>query len=243
MRWVYLSPHFDDAVLSCGGLIWEQARAGVEVEIWTILAGDPPPGPLSDFATVNHKLWGVETGEEVVSMRKLEDEAAATIVQADLVHFGIPDAIYRRSPGGEYLYTQTVMTPPRAEDDGLPQTIAEALRSELQAGDRLICPLALGGHVDHIQVRRAAESLDLPLWYYADVPYLLSYPAALPEAISTFVSQRFDISEAGLGAWLEGVAAYRSQVDSLYKDDKNMLFQAIRDYCQSEGGLRLWHLP
>jgi LmbE family N-acetylglucosaminyl deacetylase len=213
------------------------------VEIWTILAGDPPPGPLSDFATVNHKLWGVETGEEIVAMRKLEDEAAAAIVQAELVHFVIPDAIYRRSPAGEYLYTQTVMTPPRAEDDGLPQTIAEALRSELQPGDRLLCPLALGGHVDHIQARRAAELLSLPLWYYADVPYLLSYPAALPEAISMFVGERFDISEAGLGAWLEGVAAYRSQVDSLYKADKNMLFQAIRDYCRSEGGLRLWHLP
>ena len=28
MRWIYLSPHFDDAVLSCGGLIWEQTHSG-----------------------------------------------------------------------------------------------------------------------------------------------------------------------------------------------------------------------
>jgi LmbE family N-acetylglucosaminyl deacetylase len=50
MRWIYLSPHFDDAVLSCGGLIFEQARQGIPIEIWTIFAGNPPPGPLSMFA-------------------------------------------------------------------------------------------------------------------------------------------------------------------------------------------------
>ena len=157
MRWIYLSPHFDDAVLSCGGLIWEQARAGIAVEIWTIFAGDPPPGPLSDFAVVNHKLWGVTTGEETVTMRKAEDEAAAGIVGADLVHFEIPDCIYRRSPRGEYLYTETVMTSPRPAEKGLPRRIATALKSELREDDTLVCPLSLGGHVDHILARRAAE--------------------------------------------------------------------------------------
>jgi len=40
MRWIYISPHFDDAVLSCGGLIWEQTHKGITVEIWTVCAGD-----------------------------------------------------------------------------------------------------------------------------------------------------------------------------------------------------------
>ena len=30
MRWIYLSPHLDDAVLSCGGLIFEQSRQGLQ---------------------------------------------------------------------------------------------------------------------------------------------------------------------------------------------------------------------
>ena len=54
MRWIYLSPHFDDAVLSCGGLIRAQSQEGLAVEIWTIFAGDPPPGPLSEFALKIH---------------------------------------------------------------------------------------------------------------------------------------------------------------------------------------------
>ena len=28
-KWVYLSPHFDDVVLSAGGLVWEQTRWAV----------------------------------------------------------------------------------------------------------------------------------------------------------------------------------------------------------------------
>lgn len=41
MRWIYISPHLDDAVLSAGGLIYEQTRAGHEVEIWTFMCGFP----------------------------------------------------------------------------------------------------------------------------------------------------------------------------------------------------------
>ena len=61
MRWIYISPHFDDAVLSCGGLIFEQARQGIPVEIWTICAGDAPPGPLSQLAQDCHVQWGTQT--------------------------------------------------------------------------------------------------------------------------------------------------------------------------------------
>jgi len=42
MHWIYLSPHLDDAVLSCGGIIWQQVQSGHQVEIWTICAADPP---------------------------------------------------------------------------------------------------------------------------------------------------------------------------------------------------------
>jgi LmbE family N-acetylglucosaminyl deacetylase len=239
MRWITLSPHFDDAALSCGGLIFEQSRQGLSTEIWTIMAGDPPPGPLSEFAMQNHALWGLTSGEQVVDMRRAEDEAAAGILGAQLVQLDIPDCIYRRSPNGAWLYTETVMTAPLPADRRLPERIAAALRSELRKEDVLLCPLALGGHVDHILVRQAAESLRRPLLYYADIPYVLNDPGTLPPAVTTLVSQLYPVSETGLAAWLEGVAAYKSQVDSLFKG-QGSLFDAIRTYWAREGGIRLW---
>ena len=241
MRWIYLSPHFDDAVLSCGGLIYEQTRQGNRAEIWTILAGDPPPGPLSEFARQNHALWGVASGEQTVAMRRVEDEAAASLVGAYLLHFDIPDCIYRRSPKGEYLYTETVITSLHPADRNLPKRIAAALRTKLRKDDRLVCPLALGGHVDHVLVRQAAEALHRPLFYYADVPYVLNNPQTLEPAITAFESQFHQVSETSLDAWLEGVAAYRSQVDSLFKGE-GTLSDAIRSYSAGESGIRLWRI-
>lgn len=241
MRWVYLSPHFDDAVLSCGGLIWEQARQGLPVEIWTILAGEPPAGSLSEFAAATHKLWGDLDASEVLAVRKMEDETAASIVGADLVRFDIPDCIYRRSPQGQPLYTQTVFAAPHPAEADLPAQIAAALGSELAEEDMLVCPLALGSHVDHLLVRKAAELLQRPLHYYVDIPYLFNNAALLSPAVASMEAGHFDISEAGLKAWLEGIGAYKSQLKSLYKDE-GALFAAIQDYWAAQHGLSLWHL-
>lgn len=240
MRWIYLSPHFDDAVLSCGGLIWEQSQAGTPVEIWTIFAGNPPAGPLSAFAQSNHALWGTNGGEETIALRKAEDQDAASLVGADLVYFDISDCIYRRSPAGEYLYTETVMTAPHPADRNLPRRIATALKSELRQDDHLVCPLSLGGHVDHVLARRAAESLHRPLRYYADIPYLLNNPQVLDPAVARLQNELYRISAEGLKAWLEGVAAYKSQISSLLKTE-GTLFDAIHSYWEGWHGVRLWH--
>ena len=47
---IYLSPHLDDAALSCKGSIKQQTQAGERVEVWTVCAGEPPDGPLSMFS-------------------------------------------------------------------------------------------------------------------------------------------------------------------------------------------------
>jgi LmbE family N-acetylglucosaminyl deacetylase len=242
MRWIYISPHFDDAVLSCGGLISEQTRQGLQVEIWTILAGDPPVGPLSDFAHQNHSLWGLPGGKQTVAMRRAEDQQAADLVGADLLHFDIPDCIYRQTMQGRPLYPDTVIANPHPADRKIPERIADLLNSELLADDRLVCPLALGGHVDHVLVRQAVESLRRKLLYYTDVPYVLNNPQHLAPAIVSMVGELYLISETGLRSWLAGVAAYRSQVASLYKGP-GRLEDAIRAYWASESGIHLWHIP
>jgi hypothetical protein len=133
------------------------------------------------------------------------------------------------------------MTSPHPADKRLPGRIAAALKSELRKDDTLVCPLTLGGHVDHLLARQGAESLHRPLQYYADIPYLLNNPQTLAPAIAKMEGDLFNISAEGLNAWLEGVAAYKSQVDSLFKGD-GTLFDAISSHWAAEYGLRLWHI-
>ena len=240
MRWIYISPHFDDAVLSCGGLIYEQTRQGTPVEIWTVCAGDPPPGLLSPLAQVCHFQWGTQTAEETVVLRRGEDRRAAALLGAGTRHFGIPDCIYRRSPDGDLLYTEEVFGTRHPLEAELDREIAAALEAKLRPGDTLVCPLTIGGHLDHVLTRVAVERLGRPLSYYADIPYLLNSPEALEPATVDLVSELFPVTGQGLQAWLDGIAAYQSQILMLFQTEEKLRAD-IRLYWEDGQGVRLWH--
>lgn len=239
MRWIYISPHFDDAVLSCGGLIFEQTRQGMPVEIWTICAGDPPPGQLSKMAVKIHREWGTAGAEETVRLRRGEDREAASRVGAGVFHADIPDCIYRRAPSGTLLYTTSIFTPWNPLEKDLPTRIAAILRDRLSPDDVLVCPLAIGGHVDHVLVRLAVESLGRPLLYYADIPYLLSRPRSLAPVTAGLAGEIHRVSGDGLRAWMAAIAAHRSQISMLFKTERRMR-QSIASYWQRARGIRLW---
>lgn len=239
MRWIYISPHFDDAVLSCGGLIWEQTHSGILVEIWTICAGNPPSGPISNYASGMHKTWKTGSAQETVEVRCIEDQNAARRVGATVEHLNIPDAIYRRSKTGTLFYPENIFVEPNPREASLAEEVARELSAKLTPYDTLVCPLAVGGHVDHRITRMAAQLLNRPLWYYADIPYTLKNPDTLAPAIDNMTSKTFFISAKGLNAWEESIAAHASQLSSLFVDKQDMR-QQIKEYVQKSGGLPLW---
>lgn len=245
MRWIYISPHLDDAVLSVGGLIHDQARDGNRVEIWTLVCGFPPEAELTPFAQLLHFQWGFASAEETVRMRRAEDERAASVVGAQAVHFDIPDCIYRRGPDGEPLYPMDIFVPPHPAEADLPAKMTAILRDRLQPDDVLFCPLGIGGHADHLLVRQAVEGLVLsedeglnrPLWYYADVPYVLNHPEALEPSTRLMTAERREVSSGGLAAWVQGIAAYQSQISTLFENPLKMK-EAMEDY--GGKGILLW---
>jgi len=241
MDWIYLSPHPDDAALSCGGLIARQVRAGIPVQIWTICAGEPPEAPLSPFAEQLHARW--EAGPAAIAQRRREDRDSAEVLNAGIRHFPIPDCIYRRSPeDGMPLYTteESLTGPIHLDEVTLVQELASMFSTDLPPLTVLVSPLALGGHVDHRLVRAAAESLSRPLWYYPDYPYAVRYPEdlkALREA--RWVGVRYPIEGPDLSAWQASVAAHRSQISTFWPDLAAMQAD-LAAYRDSMGGIRLW---
>ncbi len=240
MHWIYLSPHTDDAVLSCGGLIYEQAQAGDTVEVWTFFTADPPPGSLlSPFAQELHARWG--GGLQAYVVRRAEDMEACARLGAVPRHFDLPECIYRRLPGGEPVIhaRDDLFRPYQPGEQPLVETIAALLRQEAPAPARLVCPLTAGGHVDHRLVRAAAESVREGLWYYADYPYaaqeefgfhLGDYTGKDWETVS------HPIGEEALGAWQAAVGAYRSQISSFWGSEAEMR-ASIADFREQGGKL------
>ncbi len=244
MRWIYLSPHLDDAALSAGGLIYEQTQAGIPVEIWTFMCGDPHLSEYSTFTKNLHEIWGFADAAETMRERRIEDTNAANILGAKVLHFDFLDCVYRRGKDGNWLYPEGVFGSIHAEDTDLPAQIASAITSRLQPTDILVCQLSVGSHVDHVLVRQAAELLGRPLIYDIDMPYFL-YKSDEFEAKSAGMKESTrGITEASLERWLDAVVEYKSQLPSLNEvvSTPERARASIRAYWEKWGGVRLLQL-
>lgn len=240
MRWVYLSPHLDDAALSAGGWIYDQTQAGNPVEIWTIMCGYPPTRELSLYARLLHLQWGISSARQVVYARRIEDKKAAAILGAKTHYFDFLDCIYRRDKKGNWLYLNIFIDPRPGEAD-LPAQIAQAISARLKPDDKLVCQLGIGKHVDHVTVRRAAELLGRPLHYVADIPYYFNTPKQLKPNTAGMKKKVERVSKAGMSAWKEAVLAYESQISSLFKSPRAMRGQ-INHFSSEFGGLPFWSI-
>ena len=237
---VYLSPHLDDALLSCGGLVAQQVAGGDEVTVFTVCAGDSPVGELTPFAYELHRRWG--GAGSPMAARRAEDLVACGRLGASVVHYPLGDAVYRRGPDGQALYADeiAIFGPVHPAEDSIAEELATALRQAVPPDAVIYAPLALGGHVDHRLTRRAAERIGRPLWYYRDLPYdlLRGQPPddqplpSLPETRVTLASEEVD-------AWAAAAGEYHSQLTTFWTSFDAMAAE-LRDYHDSHRGLRLY---
>lgn len=242
-HWVFLSSHFDDVVLSVGGLVWELAQRGEEVEIWTICAGDPPAGkPLTEYAQLLHGFWNI--GEDVPQKRSKEDAACCAVLGASAYRrYTVPDNIYRYLSGTDepvIKENEDQMKPLEPDESYLIPPVTDFIRKNLREGCRLVAPLAIGSHRDHVLTRTAAERLGTPLWHYADYPYLVYGEHNLTDFVPA-AAEKFslEISPSGLKSWQEGFACQRSQIPLIYVDEDDMR-ASIERYLKSGYGFTLW---
>ena len=240
--WIFLSAHFDDVVLSAGGLVWELTQRGNKVEIWTICAGDPPAGrPLTEYAQLLHSFWNI--GEDVPRKRSLEDASCCAALGETYRRYTVPDNIYRYHPlTGEPIIKENddQMKPLEPEESYLIPLVTDFIRKNLPETCELAAPLSIGSHRDHVLTRRSAEKLGIRVWHYADYPYLVygghtlsDWLPANPETFS------LDISPSGIKAWQDGFSCQQSQIPLLYIDESDMR-NSIEKYLRSGHGFTLW---
>jgi LmbE family N-acetylglucosaminyl deacetylase len=175
---VYLSPHLDDAALSCGGRIAAQVAGGERVLAITFCTASPPPdGPFSELARRFHADWGLAPGE-VVAARLEEDRQAMERLGCDYHWAGLLDAIYRYPQA--YDSRDALFGTP-APDDPLFAVLGRfvgGLRARFPQAT-FYAPLGVGSHVDHLIAFAAARaSLGDAARFYEDIHYVLS-PARL----------------------------------------------------------------
>ena len=173
MTVVVLSPHFDDAVLSCGG--WLARHPGTLVA--TVCSGRPGPGVAADPAW--DALAGFDGADEAARSRRGEDLEALARLDAEQLLLGFLDRPYQDRAGRAH------------EDPGVVGTFGEALTARIgrlldeHAPEWCLFPLGLV-HPDHVTTRLAAVAALGARGHvrgaaYLDLPYGVAFEAAARE--------------------------------------------------------------
>ena len=224
MRPIYLSPHLDDAALSCGGLIHQQAQRGERPLVITCFAGVPDYDRLSPFAAEQHRRWGQPI--DPVERRRCEDAAALSYLGAEYQHWDYTDCIYRSSPGSSaplYASEEALFGPLRPEEQAQIAELTTRLATCLvKKATQIYAPLAVGHHVDHQFVLQAAAQLreqGFQVQLYEDYPYVED-PQKLAAALKAWAlsptPQSVMLSEQDVQARISAIRLYRSQLETLF---------------------------
>lgn len=185
MKIAVLSPHLDDAVLSC----WHVLEGREAVTVVNVFTGSPPPGaavPPWD------RLTGADDSLVRMRERRAEDQRALETVGCDSINLGLLD--------GQYDGARAA-----------PARLADRLRAVLEPHTAVHAPAGLGGHGDHALVRDAAIELarsGWPLTLYADVPHGIGdgwpgWVAGAPEPAGHDVGAAWTRVLAGAGLRVE----------------------------------------
>ncbi len=233
---IFVSPHPDDVVLSCGGLIYKQARAQRDPLIVTVFVGTPDYERVSPFAHVQHGYWG--NPPDPMALRREEDIAAADRLGATVCHLPFLDAVYRTGPDGQPLYAseEAIFGDVAPPDGALAGRVADYLAHLLLPGAQLYVPLTAGKHVDHQVVRAAAESLARQgalLTFYEDFPYVARTDEAdwQPTVTDSLQPYTEALDDAAMQTKLEAISCYTSQLDILFGSAGQMP-EVVTGYCR-----------
>jgi hypothetical protein len=204
-----ISPHLDDAVLSC----WHVLERG-DATVATVFTASPEPGTSGWW----DRLTGASDSVVRMEERRREDAAAMSLAGARAVGLGLLDEQYR--PNGSV------------------PALAAALDDATGEAEVVYVPLGIFLSADHGLVRDAALELDRQLRFYADHPHIgvfglpswltgvdrggLDVDGAWREAMraagldpDSLTAEAHPLDDASFERKLEAVRAYATQVEAL----------------------------
>lgn len=231
--WLFLSPHLDDAVLSCGALIEAQAQ-GRQIIVATLFT-EAMPSPHTRAARSFMRQCTVPDAGELFRARQSEDRAVLQDMGVQSIHLGEVDALFRRrrkppvlgSSAWERLLPELTHRYPTYRFDIALGRIAQGdralirqLRSDVAGlmaqtqAELLFCPAGVGKHVDHLITREVGKGHPDNVVMYSDFPYdLAAGPDETHMSKLGFVPWTWD---TGLDAKPGRIRQYSTQADALF---------------------------
>ena len=168
--YLFVSPHLDDAVLSCGGWISYLAdKAEVTVaSVFTNAHNSPSSLSIRRFL----KECGYNDSEKLFADRRMEDKLANNLMGVKTIHLGFLDGLYRLKPqtipilsdilpDSRFVYPIFSWQLKRGKvsnhDKQLIDEVGRRVKNLIGPRTIIFAPAAVGYHLDHQIVRMACE--------------------------------------------------------------------------------------
>lgn len=224
----FISPHLDDAGLSCGGLIRYLSDKTDVTVVNVFTKADTGKSTLS--ARKSLKDSGFSDALEYYKARVTEDAKAYSGLPISLVSLGEIDALWRKRGHNSWLIQQVSKFIPEAghmyptyrlhiargvvtdEDTLLMKRIEAKLHKIIPKNACIFAPLGIGNHVDHLVVKYAVERAYKPI-YWTDQPYFIHEKVMSKEENKHMKLVEFEADQAKKKAFL---SHYKTQMDLLF---------------------------
>ena len=221
----FISPHYDDAVLSAGAVMTYLAKTNDIYVINIFTEAGKHPYTLSAKAYLNQ--CGYENAEDLYKDRKTEDREVLGKIVKESVDLGFTDALWRKKTHtnsfGRFLTEFDHIYPTykfhiqkgklHKEDQETVHAISKRLREIVDTKNSIIfCPMGIGNHVDHVMVHTICNDIFENTIFWSDFPYNQTQGSKKNKiSLNTFTFSEFLADKKRL---IEG---YKTQFKAMFK--------------------------
>lgn len=227
----FISPHFDDAVLSAGALMMDLSGK-TQVTVINVFTKPGQNNTLSAKSFI--KQCGSETGKNLFVAREKEDKKVLSEMNIKVVNLGLLDALWRTKGGKVYGFLGKIV-PEFAHiyptyrwhvkkgkistyDRDTTRKLTKELLRIIKPGDFIFCPIGIGGHVDHLLVKKVCEQSFENLIFWSDYPYNIRQDKRDLSINKTEMASLLYRKDIAVKKNL--VKGYKTQYNALFSDTK-----------------------
>ncbi len=229
-RFIFISPHLDDAVFSAGGLMSQLSEKGSEIILINVFTkASNPPYTLSVKRFLSS--CGYDSVDKLFEDRITEDASVAKQINAKVINLGFTDALWRQKKGAHskiaelnYVYPIFRFTIERGfishHDKPLIKELENLLKQKITENEDTVifCPLGIGLHTDHLIVRQAVSASFNNVVFWEDYPYS---EVALPDPVFIkshgLISEKIRINREVKEKLVNG---YKSQIKAIFRSSR-----------------------
>lgn len=226
----FISPHLDDAILSCGQLISHLCKLSkiTIITVFTNIHFDKPTLSARQFI----KQCGYDSPKKLQNDRTYEDKKTLSSIGCQIIHLGYNDALWRKKPTSKLLDAIGRVIPEVLHiyptyrwhlrkgkisdyDQSLINDLSNQLKVIIPNNSLIFCPIAIGNHIDHKITKIACQKMFNQIIFWTDFPYNRKNQVTKISLKQNHIKEEFMFSK-NITEKIKLINGYKSQIKLLF---------------------------